>query len=121
MFLTLQRLITQSNKFFLRETIATESNLAPKTETDSSTTVVETDQGEAMQTLQQQLELAKLEQTVKLPFLVERNNKERKIISVTCGEKDRPLTNYETNCCRGNDENGGSKEYYTSTDSEYDD
>ena len=122
MFLTLQRLIAQSNKFFLRETGEDSDNLKIVLENQPTENLeTNSDQSEAMQTLQQQLELAKLEETLKLPFLVERNSKERKIISITCGEKDRPLTNYETNCYNGNDANGCSKTYYTCTDSEYDD
>ena len=71
MFLTLQRLITQSKRVFLRETTPTEDNFASTAETDSSTATVKTEQGEAMQTLQQQLK-----ETLELPFLVRRNIKQ---------------------------------------------
>lgn len=86
MFLTLQRLIAQSNKFFLRETGQDSDNLKTTLENQPTENLeTDSDQGEAMQTLQQQLELAKLEQTIKLPFLVRKsigngiNQKEKSI------------------------------------------
>ena len=89
MFLTLQRLIAQSNKFFLRETGEDSDNLKIVLENQPTENLeTNSDQGEAMQTLQQQLELAKLEETAKLPFLVRKSigngiNQEEKSIEIT--------------------------------------
>ena len=112
MFFTLQRLITQSKRVFLRETIPTSNS-----EIDSVNQTVEanSNQVEIAQFLPEELKLAKSEV---VPFLVRRNLEQKKSIRIT--NTDVPLTKEETVGVTGSDAWGHEQDSTTTNDS-YDD